>query len=887
MKDYSFLLPLMGGAYTPGGGFAGLGGAKPAPTAPWEKAAGPAPEPSALVRAAMAGRQLIDEDAARLDVKGASQDYRRLFALYQGLTSLNALVGRADTKGLTAGEAVRVDAAFARGLAEVSSYLSTAQFEALDVVRNTTAGLARATVGVKRDQQTYVTGPVHEGSAESPVAAFAGPVQFSISVKKTGGAVVGVDIDLAEMGATARTLGAVTAFINGKLEAAGIQTRLGRDKLPAEPRTLQVGGKTVTLPAGLDRWALAVRGVSTETVSFGAPQAADAVYVTQIAGIGTAARAQMLKFQADTGTGAPPPAEAGVGETLWVQDRVFQADMGPQVAAVRATAAGADGSVYTLADVTGTVDGQVIKGARDVALIKYDSAGKVVFTRTLGAAESASGMALAVSADGKVAIAGSVTGALDKGVTGHDAAVSDSFVTVFDASGDELWTQRRGARAADEASAVAFGADGSVYVAGRAQSAMTGAAPVGGWDSYLQGFSATGAATFARQFGSSGEDAATAIAVDGSSVYVAGIEDGQGKVRRFELQATGGPLQTASRDLGVLSGSISAIAVSGGQLVVAGTSRNAALGGAAVTTAASGGSDAFVAALSTDLVASAADRVSYYGGTGTDTATGMAVVDGKVWLTGRRDVTVDQDKNALGQGYLVRLNPLTGAVEYQRTFAGAGDAAAPTGIAVVRDGASVLDRLGLPKGEIDKSDSKTLVSATSLRVGDQFTVRADGGRTVTVTIDARDTLKSLANKITVAAGSRVKVTIAKVDDRDMLSITPRDERSDVEIGSGTAGRDALEALGISAAYLRTTATEGDERSPVYGLKLGNDLHLRDKAGIKAAGTAVQDALTAIRKAYRELVAAGQPAASRATGPVPAYLTAQMANYQAALSRLGG
>ena len=139
-------------------------------------------------------------------------------------------------------------------------------------------------------------------------------------------------------------------------------------------------------PAGADRWALAVRGVSTETVAFSAPQAADAVYVTQQAGIGSTARAQLLKFQSDTGTGTPPPAEAGVGETLWVADRLFQNDMGPEVAAVRSTTTGPDGSVYVLADVTGTTDGQAIKGARDVALIKYDSAGKVVFTRTLGAA---------------------------------------------------------------------------------------------------------------------------------------------------------------------------------------------------------------------------------------------------------------------------------------------------------------------------------------------------------------------------------------------------------------------------------------------------------------------------------------------------------------------
>ena len=51
----------------------------------------------------------------------------------------------------------------------------------------------------------------------------------------------------------------------------------------------------------------------------------------------------------------------------------------------------------------------------------------------------------------------------------------------------------------------------------------------------------------------------------------------------------------------------------------------------------------------------------------------------------------------------------------------------------------------------------------------------------------------------------------------------------------------------------------------------------------------------IRKAYQGLVTAATPAtpqsvaakAAKASGPVPAYLTAQIANYQAGLARLTG
>jgi hypothetical protein len=141
---------------------------------------------------------------------------------------------------------------------------------------------------------------------------------------------------------------------------------------------------------------------------------------------------------------------------------------------VRKTVTGADGSVYMLANVDGKVDGQTIKGQGDVALMKFDSAGKLLYTRTLGATEDAESFGLAVAADGKIAISGSVTGALIKGDDGVDGTKPDSFVTVFDAEGQELWTQRQGSRDEDEATGVAVAADGGVYVVGGPKGSVAG-----------------------------------------------------------------------------------------------------------------------------------------------------------------------------------------------------------------------------------------------------------------------------------------------------------------------------------------------------------------------------------------------------------------------------
>jgi hypothetical protein len=479
-----------------------------------------------------------------------------------------------------------------------------------------------------------------------------------------------------------------------------------------------------------------------------------------------------------------------------------------------------------------------------------------------------------------VAVAGSVTGALstkatDAGKTGDVAGVADSFVTVFDKDGQEIWTQRRGARAADEATSVSFGADGTVYIGGRAKSAVTGAAAVRGWDGYVQAFKAgepyptagiVSKATAASQFGTSGDDAVDAMTIDGSNLYTAGVENGRAVVRRFTLDAAGVPTLASTRDLGTISGDIAGVSVSGGQVILTGTSRDSGLSAGTTTTTHSGGKDVFVATLSADLTPAGGDRMTWYGGAGDDSAADVKIHNGKVWITGVADRDPAADETDPATGYLVRLDPASGAVEYERSWSGEGDQARPLTLAVATGGASVLDRLGFPQGEIDQSDSKRLVDATSLRVGDRFYVSpADGGRPVAVTIAAKDTLASLARKIEIASNSKLKVTVASeggsITGKDgeittttggfqRLSISARDGKSGAVLTAGETGRDALAGLGLSSGYIG--ATSGDDVRKTFGLDLPGNLHLGDPAAVKTAGERLQAAMKAVRDAYRSL-----------------------------------
>ncbi|MGQ3111847.1 MAG: transcriptional regulator [Brevundimonas sp.] len=877
------------------------------PTAPWSSAAVAKPSTSALLNAAMAGRKLIDESKAKLDMAGVSGDYKKLFALYQGLESLSALADRATTKNLSSTEQALLIKRFDAGMAEVGAYLKSAGLADVRVVQGVSSASSKTTTAVAKDSAVSITGPIHQGDLSTPVAAFEGDTRFNITVKTRLGSTTTtktVAIDLSEMGSTARTMDNVIAHINGKLEAEGVLTRLEKQRVATEPKTVTTNGKTTTLPAEADKWSLVVRGLSSEIIGFSATDTSDAVYVVQTTG--KAATPELLKFQSDVGTAAMPTGP-GVGEGIWTDGRLSQDALPDGVTAVRASAVGPDGSLWLVADVA-SIDNQAIKGVQDVALMKYDSSGRLLMTRTLGAAATASGYAIAVNADGQVAVAGSITGALDANSGTVSTTLSDSFVTVFNDQGEEQWTQRRGAKAADEATSVSFGADGMVYVAGRSQSAMSGTTAVGGWDGYLQAFSTltpyAGAKTLvtvqgATQFGTAADDRVDAMTIDGSNLYTAGVENGRAIVRQFTLDAEGRPTLAATRDLGVLSGDIAGIGVANGKVVLTGTSKNSELGGGlTANNSAPGGSDVFVAALSTDLSAAPDERISWYGAAGDDSAADVKVQDGKVWITGVADRALGAKATDPTQAYLARLNPLTGAVEYERKWMGSEEQAKASTLAVASGGASVLDRLGLPQGDIDQSDSQALVNATALRVGDRFYVSAaDGGRGTAVTITATDTLATLARKIQAASKGRLVVTVknelpgdavagqtaATAGGFQRLSIVPRDPEVGAILTSGETGRDALAGLGLSAGYIGKKAVDGGKTT--FGLDLASSLNLNTAGSIATAQEKLKTALSTLRSAYAALDP--EAATKKATGTAPAYITSQIANYQAALDRLTG
>lgn len=915
------------------------------PTAPWSSGATPAA--SELVRSALNGRKFVDEAANTSSLKGASPDYAKLFATYQALNTLSAVASRAGEKRVASEEITRLQTAMTRGLAEVSNYVQGLKLDNLRLTTGTVMTSDKAQVGVPKPDYTYTTDTIYSGQADDPVAKFQGAVSFDITVKSFG-VTKTVTMDLADMGSTPRTMSNVVEYMNGKMKAAGYNTAFAVQRTAGQERTVQVNGKPVTLPATGDDFAIKVKGDSAEQITFTAPAAAPAVYVTTKSGDPDPDKnsltedgvyeTTLTKYSA-AGTGGGPGVGAPGG-------KVFTETLQGTISNVRKSVTGADGSVYMLADVATPVDGkldidgQPIKGESDVALLKYDSAGHLLFAQSLGATDNASGLSLAVAADGSIAVAGAVTGRLQGAVNGplnssDTSTTTDSFVTRYSANGDEQWTVRRGGLQEDEATALAFGADGVLYVGGRSKSDLPGAVgtdPTGGWDAYLSAFATDGSgkpkALFTQKFGTAANDSVSDIVVNGSQVIVGSKEDGKAMLRSFDVTANVvtenvtqlnqyGAYETvpvtytktatlsagATRDLGSLrGGDLVGLRIDGGQLYVGGSTANSSMSINGVTTGASGGMDAFVGRMSLNIADTSADAMTYYGGAGDDTVTGFDVKNGTAWFVGAAGANLDgQATVGAKDGYVAQVNVGTGAVDWSQRLTGKDGYATPTSVAVSASGASALDLFGLPSGTMTFKQSERITTGTAARAGDTFQIRTrERGPLTTITIDANDTLETLADKIKRASGFRAKVETVTNGDNRVLKISPASNTATLEIVAGKGGTDVLNALGLAGGVVRATKTENDKtvsadgKGPVYGLQLPPELDLTTEAGRKNANAVITRAMSQIRTAYREAADAangvtsdGSKKAGKTDGTVPKYLTDQLSNYQAALNRLTG
>ncbi len=747
--------------------------------------------------------------------------------------------------------------------------------------------------GAHSAERSFTSAQAASGVSDD-VAALLGDQTVSITFDTAWGArTVGATLQPGDP----RTLESAALRLNEALAAAGYDLGVAAVTLSGGGAGLRVVTGASHTVRGVSELKLGGDSVATTLDAIDSVSRAD----DPIGAPGVAERAARGAAVTQTIAAASTFVAPSANTSAWFPGRAFDVGVGAgaQVATAQAVASAQDGSVYVIADLSGSSDTSAVRGTRDVALLKYDSAGKLQFMQQLGAAETASGFALAVSADGKVAVAGSVEGALTSTSARGGA---DSFVTVFEADGTELWTARRGATANDEVRALAFASDGSLIVAGRTESALTGQVALGASDAYVRGYSASGNELFTRQFGSGRDDAATALMVrdddgGGFEIVTGGVEDHRGVLRRFTYSAAAGFVAGATRDIGYFHhGAINAIVADGAALYVGGEIGGERLAMGEAARGAVAGKEGFVARLDAGLVSHALDRATYVGSAQDDAVRGLTLVNGEVYAAGvTGGVLAGAGGAAVRSAFLTRLDS-AGELAWTRTFTSSAGSIDVKGVAVDTSGASPLDILGLPRGELAPTNSAPLIDRTALRVGDEFRIGADGRRLSTIRIGATDTLASLVAAINRAIGGAGRAQIVRENGAERIEIAAR-EGAAVRIEPGANGRNALSALGFAQGVVtKSEAARGGLRTFGLGL-IAADLKLDTPEAIARTKAEISAAVSIVRQAYEKLLNpnAKEPTAEEKAlearrqniGQAPDYYTQQLANYRAALARLGG
>ena len=905
-----------------------------APAAPWNTSGG-TPSVSSAVANAMDGESFVNTSAAKLSAPGGSNssDYQNLFALYQGLNTLQDLAQTAIANGTatsTTYSDAQLQSVFANGLGQIEDFLNTTPFTGFNVSAGKVTSSEQSAVGIPTGSANsqYTTGIVYTGDLAAPAPAFAGDLSFNISVTNTyspaGTAPTVVNINLDNMGSTPRTMTSVVNFINSQLKAAGVSTTFSVASLGNATNTSFVDGQTTTT-TGDPQYGFTINGSAGEQVSFSSSNTAAAVYVAQSTGgaktmsstgtqTTTTQAEQLFGLQTNNSAVGAPPSTASVSSnnSNVPVNGVFATGLPSGVTSVQAETVGSDGSIYMVANVSGSVSGANVPGTQGVALLKYDSEGKLIYTKVLADGSDASGYGLSVNSNGEVAVVGSNSTAASVSANGVPTKASTTgFVQVFNPDGSPDWSATIPASGGTStATGVAFGSDGSVYVSGTTTGSVGGQVQQGTSDAFIQGYNPTGTATFTTQYGPLGGDSTSGgLVYDTStnSLYALSDENSQAVVRNFALNGANAPTQTASRALGNVIGVVG-IGLSGNQVVVGGNVAGATIHASTTAQAFQGVQDSFVASIDKSLTATSTDNVTYQGVSGgTETATGMAVAGGQAYLTG----TIASDPGNMSysgatEGFVSGVDTTSGAVTLTSKFTATGGQSAPQAIAASATGTSALNVLGLPQGAINAAGSNLIVGNTPIQAGDAFYIRTSpNGPQATVTIGATDTVTTLINKINTALGASGKASVITLGSTAEISITPTDTSSYIELDSQPANpglasvtsnsTDVLSSLGLSQGVIRQQATINGLTDPSqlreYGLNLTSSMNISTTASAQSASNILTTAIAAIQQAYQDLVnpptlaSEEQAQAQNSAGTAPAYLTAELANYQAGLSRL--
>lgn len=203
-----------------------LSAAELAKLPPWDQRQ-PKVNQTQEVRKIMAARSILDPDAGRWKNAraGTESDIKKLFAVHRAMDRLQTLSEAANRNGISGSERKRLNDRFQKGLKELDDYMTGMKLSRADLIKGKRQDKLetkefRSVTGVLQGSNLTTIGP-HVAIQDF---ANAQPFSFTITTEATGP--VEIAFDFAEMGDTVRSLDNVAAYMNGKLEQAGFDTRI-------------------------------------------------------------------------------------------------------------------------------------------------------------------------------------------------------------------------------------------------------------------------------------------------------------------------------------------------------------------------------------------------------------------------------------------------------------------------------------------------------------------------------------------------------------------------------------------------------------------------------------------------------------------------------------
>jgi WD40 repeat protein len=825
------------------------------------------------------------------------------FTTYKALDKLRVLAETASSKTASNAQRAATQKTFAKGLADLQTYLATAPSDKVSLAFGKPSSSATsAKLAATNVYETEGKGLVKARSDAIP--GLTGSEQFSITLAKPGVTPQVVTVDLAA-GAQPPTIDSVAAQLNAAISSIPSLAADGTPQLDAGgnpvPRwraafkaTNENGkwGLTLSNPTGIEQVTLDQTNAKDALIVATGQTALDAPSATQIFRLddpaGANGRVSMGTIQALDRQATAQNVLAGKKTTITTATtdldgkvKTVKTDTSNVYASTDAAAVVTDaqGNSYIVGTTQGDLGANLSDGDDNLFLTKMDGAGNVVWQRSLGASGSSTGAAVSLAPDGSVVVAGTVTGSY-----GGASTDGDMVVARYSANGDEKFSTvvRSLNVTPDVAKAVAVGSDGSVYVGGR-----IGA----GNDGFVARIDSTGKIAERRTIAGPGSDSVNALAVDNDGNVLALVShDGTAEVRKLQ----GDALATDLGSISLGTADARAMAVADDGTIAVGGATSSAIAGDQVN-AISGSRDGFVTRIDADLTGAS---TTYLGTDKDDQVDSVAFMDGALYAGGRTTGDLAATRRGPTDGFVSRLDASTGAIGNTTQFGQALLRTEPVRVAADPGGASAVSALGFGRGTINATASARVTTQTTLKPGDYFSFSADDGATRKLTILADDTLSSIATRLQGMLGaSKASVTATAVDGVQQLRITMKSGH-ELELIAGANGNDALAKLGMAPQRISSPTPVSKSAPKVrpggnYGLDIGEGMSLLDIDSAKASLGKIKDAISMTQTAYRSLYWDDAKAnlvdgskRNAATGrQSTAIEQAQLANYQAALSRL--